>query len=124
MTPTIALEQIISALETAKSPAPSEDQSEPSPPTATRVSHLADSQTLALSLSRVGTPSQLIRAGTLASLAADPEDSFGPPLHSVVIVGKRVHPMEIQYAAQWAGDAEQWWDVAEKSYRVVKEKAI
>jgi len=126
MTPTIALRQIISAIQTAAnaSPESAEDLSDdPSLPTSssTHASSFSERETLALSLSRVGTPTQSIRSGTIASLAAKEEDFFGGPLHSLVIVGHRVHPMEIQYAAQWAVDEDEWWSVAETYYGVARE---
>lgn len=56
------------------------------------------------------------------------ESLFGDPLHSLIIVGKRVHHLEIEYAGQWAVDQEgedgrdkskaQWWRVAEETYAV------
>jgi len=122
MTPTIALGQIISAIQTAESVAdlPYDDSNLPTS-SSTHASSFSEGGTLALSLSRVGTPTQSIRSGTIASLAVKEEDFFGGPLHSLVIVGHGVHPMEIQYAAQWAVDEDEWWSVAEKYYGVAKE---
>ncbi|KAF9508226.1 hypothetical protein BS47DRAFT_1377760 [Hydnum rufescens UP504] len=83
----------------------------------TPASTLSPTHTLALALSRVGTPTQSIRAGTLAQLATLPEDAFGPPLHSLVIVGSRVHPMEIEFTSKWAIDGD-WLRVARDVYAV------
>jgi diphthine synthase len=125
MTPNIALEQIVSAIQTAAGAGPEpagELGGDTTPPTApsstTHAKSLSERETLALSLSRLGTPTQSIHSGTITSLAAKGEEYFGGPLHSLVIVGHRVHPMEIQYAAQWAVDADEWWSVAEKYYGV------
>jgi diphthine synthase len=116
MTPTIALGQIISAIQTAELSAENLPTS-----SSTHTRSFSEGGTLALSLSRVGTPTQSIRSGTIASLAVKEEDFFGGPLHSLVIVGHGVHPMEIQYAAQWAVDEDEWWSVAEKYYGVARE---
>jgi len=121
MTPTIALGQIISAIQTAESVEDLSDDAHMLTSSPTHDHSFSERETLALSLSRVGTPTQSISSGTIASLAAKEEDFFGGPLHSLVIVGHRVHPMEIQYAAQWAVDENEWWSVAEKYYGVARE---
>ena len=77
--------------------------------------------TLALSLSRIGTPTQRIIAGTITELASLDGDEFGPPLHSVVIVGKRVHPLELEFAGRWAVNVDNWWQVAKTAYNVERE---
>lgn len=81
------------------------------------------SQTLAISLSRVGTPSQRLISGTLSELAALDEEEFGGPLHSVVIVGKRLHPLELEYAGKFAvgGENGDWWRVGKEVYGVERE---
>ncbi|KIR35026.1 diphthine synthase [Cryptococcus deuterogattii MMRL2647] len=81
------------------------------------------SQTLAISLSRVGTSSQRLISGTLSELAALDEEEFGGPLHSVVIVGKRLHPLELEYAGKFAvgGENGNWWRVGKEVYGVERE---
>jgi diphthine synthase len=88
--------------------------------------HLDPETTLIMSLSRVGAQpgesgddeSQKIVCGTLAELAALPAETFGSPLHSVIIVGKRLHELEVEYGAQFAvGDG--WRRVAKEVYKVV-----
>ncbi|KIR28355.1 diphthine synthase [Cryptococcus deuterogattii LA55] len=81
------------------------------------------SQTLAISLSRVGTSSQRLISGTLSELAALDEEEFGGPLHSVVIVGKRLHPLELEYAGKFAigGENGDWWRVGKEVYGVERE---
>ncbi|KAF8314931.1 Diphthine synthase [Clavulina sp. PMI_390] len=126
MTPTIALHQIISAIETATTSASDNDRDDvpsPDPSPSSLPLSLHPDRTLAISLSRVGTPKQGIRAGSLASLSALDEETFGDPLHSLVIVGRRVHPMEIQYAGRWAHDEKLWWDIAKEHYGVTKESS-
>lgn len=80
-------------------------------------------ETLVMSLSRVGTPTQRIISGTLAELAELSEEEFGGPLHSVVIVGKRLHPLELEYAGQFCvgGEGGAWWKVGKEVYGVVRE---
>ncbi|KAJ7772010.1 diphthine synthase isoform b [Mycena maculata] len=78
---------------------------------------LGPEKTLAVALSRVGGgEEQRIVAGTLADLAAQPEDAFGEPLHSLVIVGKRLHHLEVEYAETFAVDRERWRDIAGNVY--------
>ncbi len=81
------------------------------------------SQTLAMSLSRVGTATQRIISGTLQELSELPEEEFGAPLHSVVIVGKRLHPLELEYAGRWCigGENGGWWKVGKEVYGVERE---
>ena len=84
---------------------------------------LPPDETLAISLSRIGTPTQKIISGTLTELAALPEEDFGEPLHSVVIVGKRLHPLELEYAGRWCvgGQTGDWWKIGKGPYGVVRE---
>lgn len=79
---------------------------------------LSPEETLAIGLSRVGgdESQQKIVGGTLAELAAQPTDVFGEPLHSLVIVGKRLHHVEAEYAQQYAVNAMRWRDVARDVY--------
>ena len=80
-------------------------------------------ETLVMSLSRVGAPTQRIISGTLAELAELPEEEFGGPLHSCVVVGKRLHPLELEYAGQFCvgGEDGAWWKVGKEVYGVVRE---
>ncbi|KAF7428844.1 diphthine synthase [Pleurotus ostreatus] len=83
-------------------------------------------KTLAIALSRVGghppgdqsqsTDGETIVSGTLAELAAAPPEAYGQPLHSLVIVGKRLHYLEVDYAGEWARNKENWRSVAENVY--------
>ena len=80
-------------------------------------------QTLAIALSRMGTPDQRLVSGTLAELAEISEEEYGGPLHTVVVVGKRLHPLELEYAGQFAvgGEEGQWWKVGKEVYGVERE---
>ncbi|WVQ93313.1 diphthine synthase [Kwoniella sp. CBS 9459] len=84
---------------------------------------LPPDKTLAISLSRIGTPTQKLISGTLTELAALDEEEFGGPLHSVVIVGKRLHPLELEYAGKFAvgGENGDWWKVGKEVYGVERE---
>jgi len=80
--------------------------------------------TLAIALSRVGGDElqQKIVAGTLADLVAQPAGVFGEPLHSLVIVGKRLHHLEVEYAEQYAVNATNWRNVARDAYKCALEE--
>ncbi|WVN91113.1 diphthine synthase [Cryptococcus depauperatus CBS 7841] len=84
---------------------------------------LPPSQTLAISLSRIGTPTQKLISGTIEELAQLSEADFGEPLHSVVIVGKRLHPLELEYGGKFAigGEKGGWWKVGQQVYGVQRE---
>ena len=78
---------------------------------------LAPDSTLAIALSRVGGgPEERIVAGTLSELLAAPPETYGEPLHSLVIVGKRVHHLEVEYAESFALNRTTWRDVAKRVY--------
>ncbi|KAK0212239.1 tetrapyrrole methylase [Desarmillaria ectypa] len=79
---------------------------------------LSPDTTLAVALSRVGggSDNQRIVAGTLTDLVNHPEDAFGDPLHSLVIVGKRLHHLEVEYAQDFAVDPERWRSTAKQVY--------
>ncbi|KAI0698319.1 Diphthine synthase [Cerioporus squamosus] len=78
---------------------------------------LAPDSTLAIALSRVGGgPEERVVAGTLAELLAAPPETFGEPLHSLVIVGKRLHHLEVEYAESFALNKATWRDVAQRVY--------
>jgi len=74
-------------------------------------------KTLAVALSRVGgDDNQRIIAGTLRELLDHPEEAFGEPLHSLVIVGRRLHHLEVEYATGFAINHENWRTVAKDIY--------
>jgi len=79
---------------------------------------LVPDRTLAIALSRVGggPDNERIVCGTLAQLQEQPPHVFGEPLHSLVIVGRRLHHLEAEYASAFAVDATSWRDVAQKVY--------
>ena len=79
---------------------------------------LVPEKTLAIALSRVGGGDERERivSGTLAELLTQPEDVFGEPLHSLVIIGHRLHDLEVEYAQNFAVDRETFRRVAKEVY--------
>jgi diphthine synthase len=79
---------------------------------------LSPSATLAIALSRIGggDTHQRIVSGTLTELSQQPPEIFGEPLHSLVIVGKRLHHLEVDYALDFAVDKDNWKKVAKEVY--------
>ncbi|KAF9445309.1 Diphthine synthase [Macrolepiota fuliginosa MF-IS2] len=79
---------------------------------------LSPDTTLAIALSRVGGGNghQRIVAGTLTELSQQPTEVFGDPLHTLVIVGKRLHHLEVDYAQEFAVDKHNWRKVAKEVY--------
>lgn len=59
-------------------------------------------------MSRVGSETQTLKAGTIEELSKLDEEDFGGPLHSMVIVGSRLHPMERDFGMQFAVDKDRW----------------
>lgn len=83
---------------------------------------LSPYKTLAIAVSRLGSPTdQRIVCGTLKELAdlgeADPA-AFGDPLHSLVIIGKRLHHLEVEFAEAWAVDKTSLRETAKSVYGV------
>lgn len=72
---------------------------------------------LAISCSKLGSEEQIIRAGSLRDFANAEPESFGGPLHSFVIVGKRFHPVERDFAGQYAIDQANWLRIADEVYQ-------
>jgi diphthine methyl ester synthase len=85
---------------------------------------LSPADTLAIALSRVGAGSeQKIVCGTLSELAAMPEERFGKPLHSLIIVGRRLHHLEVLFAEEWAPEGSRWREVARSVYGCLMDDA-
>jgi len=77
---------------------------------------LTGDRTLAIAMSRVGSDEQKIVCGTLEELSSQAPETFGNPLHSLVIVGRRLHHLEVEYAEQFAIDKANWRQVARIVY--------
>ncbi|GAA5981567.1 hypothetical protein JCM10908_004158 [Rhodotorula pacifica] len=120
-----AISQLLSLLEeeqpTAAASAATPGSDSPtasSPSTSSDAAALDPATTLAISASRVGAPSQRFVAGTLAELSQLDEEAFGGPLHSFVIVGRRFHALERDFAVRWAVDKQRWNEVSNTVYGV------
>lgn len=107
-----AISQLLSLLEEEETPTTEDDKEVDSPES------LSPSTTLAISLSRVGDPSQKFVSGTLSELSTLSEEDFGGPLHSFVIVGRRFHALERDFAARWSVKREEWDRVSNEVYKV------
>lgn len=127
MNPATAFEQILLTEEQRHPASPVEadmdDDDEPYTSKSTGPTLMDPEKTLAMSLSRIGTPSQKIISGTIAELARLSLEDYGEPLHSIVIAGKRLHPLEVEFAGRWCvgGESGDWWRVAKDVYGVERE---
>lgn len=54
-----------------------------------------------VAVSRLGSPTQTFKAGTLKELA---EYDAGEPLHSLIMLGRQVHDLELEYMDQFCDD--------------------
>ena len=70
-------------------------------------------RSLAVGVARVGSTEQKIISGTLKELAGI---DMGPPLHSLVLLGKRTHDLEKDVLAEWAVDPEGFNKVWNEDY--------
>ncbi|ODA76248.1 hypothetical protein RJ55_08093 [Drechmeria coniospora] len=62
---------------------------------------------LAIGAARVGGKTEKFVAGTLEQLCSADEE-LGPPLHSLVLLGRRAHELEHEYVRQFAVDRDEW----------------
>lgn len=70
---------------------------------------------LAIGAARVGGTTEKFVAGTLEELCSA-DDDLGPPLHSLVLLGRRTHELEMDYVRQFAVDKEKWDRIAKAEY--------
>lgn len=70
-------------------------------------------EALAVGVARLGSEDQRIVAGTLQDLV---EADLGPPLHSLVLCGKKMHEMEWEYVRAFATDQEKFDRVWKADY--------
>ncbi|ORE02954.1 diphthine synthase [Rhizopus azygosporus] len=68
---------------------------------------------LAIGCARIGTETQKIVAGTLEELV---DVDFGGPLHSLVLVGKRMHEMEAEFVKEYACNPETFDMIVKRDY--------
>jgi diphthine synthase len=62
---------------------------------------------LAIGAARVGGNTEKFVAGTLRELC-DADDLLGPPLHSMVLLGRRTHELEHDFVREFAINKENW----------------
>lgn len=70
-------------------------------------------EALAVGVARAGAADMEIVAGTLAQLA---EVDMGRPLHSLVLVGKRMHDMEMEFMREFAVDKDVFDRIWKRDY--------
>ena len=68
---------------------------------------------LAIGVARLGSDNQQIRAGTLEELC---NADLGPPLHSLVLCGSKMHEIEWEYARGFAIDEQKWDEIWKLDY--------
>lgn len=102
-----AISQLLTSLES-----PNPEDSITSDPTLdnapTSAVRLDPETTLAVSVSRLGSSTQTFRAGSLSQLAQLDPEAFGAPLHSLIVIGNRLNPIERDYMSEFAVDRDQW----------------
>jgi diphthine methyl ester synthase len=69
---------------------------------------------LAVGVARIGAPDQTLVAGTLSQLC---EADLGPPLHSLVLLGRRTHDLEREFIADFAADLQVFDEVWARDYK-------
>ncbi|AEO66585.1 uncharacterized protein THITE_2114762 [Thermothielavioides terrestris NRRL 8126] len=70
---------------------------------------------LAIGAARVGGKTEKFVAGTLRELC-DADDALGPPLHSLVLLGRRTHELELEFTREFAINKENWDRVWKADY--------
>ncbi|KAI8067628.1 diphthine synthase [Gilbertella persicaria] len=68
---------------------------------------------LAIGCARIGTSTQKIIAGTLEELV---DADFGGPLHSLVLIGSRMHEMEAEFVKEYALNPESFQAIVKRDY--------
>lgn len=72
--------------------------------------------TLAIGIARLGSyTDQVLKAGSLKQLATQ---DYGPPLHSLVIVGNRMHVLEADYMRRYVVGREEFDQILEQDYKI------
>lgn len=68
-------------------------------------------------ISRLGSPQQSFKAGSLKQLA---EYESGEPLHSLVILGRQTHDLELEYLYEYVDNKEEFKQLVEKDQEFFK----
>ncbi|KAK4497977.1 hypothetical protein PRZ48_010633 [Zasmidium cellare] len=79
----------------------------------TRQQGVCGKEKLAIGVARLGSEGERIVAGTLQELT---DADLGPPLHSLVLCGKKMHEMEWEYAREFAVDREGFDRIWKRDY--------
>lgn len=78
-----------------------------------RKQSICGKDTLAVGVARLGSENQQIVAGTLEDLSTA---DLGPPLHSLVLCGKKMHEMEWEFVRDFAVDQSKFDDLWKRDY--------
>lgn len=70
-----------------------------------------------VAVSRLGSPTQTFKAGTLKELS---QYDSGEPLHSLVMLGRQVHDLELEYLYQYVDNKEEFKKFVEKDQEFFK----
>lgn len=70
-----------------------------------------------VAISRLGSPEQTFKAGTLQELS---EYDSGEPLHSLVMLGRQVHDLELEYLYEYVDNKEQFKKFVEEDQEFFK----
>ncbi|KAE8445241.1 diphthine synthase [Mollisiaceae sp. DMI_Dod_QoI] len=73
-------------------------------------------ESLAIGAARVGGKTEKFISGTLKQLCVADEE-LGEPLHSLVLLGRRTHELEIDYTREFAVDREGWDKIWKRDYQ-------
>jgi diphthine synthase len=73
--------------------------------------------TPAIAISRLGSPKQCFKAATLKELS---EYDAGEPLHSLVILGRQVHDLELEYLYAFVDDKDKFKQMVEEDQEFFK----
>ena len=73
-------------------------------------------ESLAIGAARVGGTQQTFVSGTLKELC-DSDDRLGPPLHSLVLLGRRTHELEHDFVRDFAVDRDNWDKIWRADYQ-------
>lgn len=82
-----------------------------------RQEHAYTPNTPCVAISRLGSPTQTFKAGTLQELS---EYDSGEPLHSLVMLGRQVHELELEYLYQFVDDKERFKKFVEQDQEFFK----
>lgn len=70
-----------------------------------------------VAISRLGSPEQTFKAGTLQELS---EYDSGEPLHSLIMLGRQIHDLELEYLYEYVDDKEKFKKFVEEDQEFFK----